>query len=723
MISFLDDLASHAADSNRNLRICLSSRHYPHISIPRGLSLTIEDEAEHDADIHLYIRKKLVKASTPKMQVLCEKLYKKSAHVFLWIVLVIPMLNGVHSDGGTTNDTIARLNEISADLDGLFADILARTSKDVGECVCLLQWVLFAFRPLKEPELYLAIHSSSPNISCIQTDQLPHALPDADDLERFLLNTSRGLVELTRAKPPVVQFIHETVRHFLMSPNGLGQLEQTLSTNLEGLSHDILKTGCITYIKSCKYTDGYRASGEGQQTFMKRLADDFPLMEYALSNMYKHADKAQACDVEQIAFINARKTAYGMWYDHHFNVWRDSIQYADIRKYHLRWPRLPLAYFLADQNLPNLLEASIATGININLRGGRYGSPLQAACVVGNLPIVKLLLRSGANVNAQGGEHRHALVAAILCQKYDITDVLRRHGAKVHEKLLSKTLGKAVSRGSRQGVQAALDSSADADCIEVADIVCLEITRGNTEVVEMLSRCGAKIQQHDVLLSAVRTRDIEMVKAVFKLGTQSHHDLTNGFALYKAAINGDIAIAQLLIESGADPNRSYTGYSTLSEAIARRKADMVQLLLDNKADLCVYDEDSPVPLMLFEEVEEVHEQAVNKLYSYCGDDLQFSLWVGDLDIAKALLSHGADVNGAPGTFGCAIEVAALSEHDELLKLVLEAGARIGGDSFSFVAKAIEDGRTERVKLYHKHAERQGCTDLLRLIVESAITLT
>lgn len=34
-------------------------------------------------------------------------------------------------------------------------------------------------------------------------------------MRRYLLNCSRDLVELTRAEPPVIQFIHETVRDFL----------------------------------------------------------------------------------------------------------------------------------------------------------------------------------------------------------------------------------------------------------------------------------------------------------------------------------------------------------------------------------------------------------------------------------------------------------------------------------------------------------------------------
>lgn len=48
MISFLVDLSVRALepDSLCQLRVCLSSRHYPHISIKKGLSLVVEEQPD-----------------------------------------------------------------------------------------------------------------------------------------------------------------------------------------------------------------------------------------------------------------------------------------------------------------------------------------------------------------------------------------------------------------------------------------------------------------------------------------------------------------------------------------------------------------------------------------------------------------------------------------------------------------------------------------------------
>lgn len=59
LISFLENLTAYA-DGCPTLRICLSSRHYPHITIKKGLSLIVERQREHDQDIEVYVQDKLI---------------------------------------------------------------------------------------------------------------------------------------------------------------------------------------------------------------------------------------------------------------------------------------------------------------------------------------------------------------------------------------------------------------------------------------------------------------------------------------------------------------------------------------------------------------------------------------------------------------------------------------------------------------------------------------
>lgn len=99
MISFLEDLVGYARQSNASLRICLSSRHYPRITIKKGLSLEVERQSEHNADIARYIQAKPKVHEPEHMSALCEAMNIKSAGIFLWVVLVIDILNQIHDQG------------------------------------------------------------------------------------------------------------------------------------------------------------------------------------------------------------------------------------------------------------------------------------------------------------------------------------------------------------------------------------------------------------------------------------------------------------------------------------------------------------------------------------------------------------------------------------------------------------------------------------------------
>lgn len=101
-------------------------------------------------------------------------------------------------------------------------------------------------RPLSPVELYLAIQSGSTFSSGEDTTTLPE-----ETVGRYLLNCSRGLTEVTRTKPPLVQFIHETVRDFLIRENGLAMIDPALTENIEAISHERLHTACLLYFDQC----------------------------------------------------------------------------------------------------------------------------------------------------------------------------------------------------------------------------------------------------------------------------------------------------------------------------------------------------------------------------------------------------------------------------------------------------------------------------------------
>lgn len=63
VVTFLELLSTDAVHAGIELRICLSSRHYPTISIRKCLQLVVEEIQEHDDDIKLYLRDRLIRAN------------------------------------------------------------------------------------------------------------------------------------------------------------------------------------------------------------------------------------------------------------------------------------------------------------------------------------------------------------------------------------------------------------------------------------------------------------------------------------------------------------------------------------------------------------------------------------------------------------------------------------------------------------------------------------
>src|SRR6266487_7018628 len=107
------------------------------------------------------------------------------------------------------------------------------------------QWVLFAVRPLKPQELYFAVHigvgqsiSTSWDADGISTSWDTDSI-SLDDMHRFVQSSSKGLAEVTKSKEPTVQFIHESVRDFLLK-DGRWKLWSTLAEQFVGHSHEIL---------------------------------------------------------------------------------------------------------------------------------------------------------------------------------------------------------------------------------------------------------------------------------------------------------------------------------------------------------------------------------------------------------------------------------------------------------------------------------------------------
>jgi hypothetical protein len=313
MVSFFEHTGELAVSASIRFYICFSSRHYPHITIRNGLDLDLDGQEGHTQDISNYLDSELKIGRSELANTIRNDVHVKAAGIFMWVVLVVRILNK-ERDSGRIHAIRRRLQSIPADLHELFTDILTRGEHNRAELITCIQWVLFARHPLKPEQLYFAILSGADPESLGEWN---HDEISMGDIQRFLLNSSKGLVEITKSKTPKVQFIHESVRDFLLKENGLGKISSVSGRDFQALSHERLKQCCITQISVAPsaYLDPSsalpKASSQDAKDLRQSVVDRFPFLEYAAQNALFHANAAGREGADQHTFVQSFPLAAG----------------------------------------------------------------------------------------------------------------------------------------------------------------------------------------------------------------------------------------------------------------------------------------------------------------------------------------------------------------------------------------------------------------------------
>jgi hypothetical protein len=273
VVGLLEDLGSKAASSPHSIRICLSSRHYPSISMARNLELVVETQPEHRKDIAIYIQDKLKDKEGHDV----EKLEMMAEGIFMWIIMVIEIINRDFDEGVTTNIETT----FSSSLDDVFLTLLEKNNRRKDQTVLMLQWVLFARVPLSPAKLYFAVIAGT-NKDGLQK----RPLPDSSKYAKFITTTSRGLVELQPSTKSIeTQFIHESVRDFLMGSKRLQLLDPQLGSHTVAVSHDRLVDCCLSYIDMIPYEDIHEHVDDS-------MLVSYPFLNYVPFALLWHAERA-----------------------------------------------------------------------------------------------------------------------------------------------------------------------------------------------------------------------------------------------------------------------------------------------------------------------------------------------------------------------------------------------------------------------------------------------
>jgi ankyrin repeat protein len=183
-----------------HLKICLSSRHYPHIKVPDCPEIVLERHNHQDI-IH-YVDSRLSPwGYDSRAHSLADRVAQKAEGVFLWVVLVIKRLNMVLDNEGTEEDLEESLRTVPKKLEDLFESLFSdfNSQTERQRAVSVVQWVLLAERPLNADEMRHAVGFSQnrPFASMEAWKRSGTGMPE--EPERCLISLrgcTRGLVEI-----------------------------------------------------------------------------------------------------------------------------------------------------------------------------------------------------------------------------------------------------------------------------------------------------------------------------------------------------------------------------------------------------------------------------------------------------------------------------------------------------------------------------------------------
>ncbi|KAK5662497.1 hypothetical protein OQA88_8409 [Cercophora sp. LCS_1] len=308
-----------------------------------------------------------------------------------------------------------KLQQIPAKLHELFRDILTRDSLNTDRLVVCIQWVMFARKPLRPEELYFAILSGTqPDIlESWNADEVTQS-----DIEKFLLSSSKGLVEITKSKIPTVQYIHESVRDFLLKERGLVGIWPELQTNFEGTSHDRLKQCCVDYVNINAIhpinSEELSVSPENGTTRRNEILRAYPFVRYAIENLFFHADSAEGAGVSQKTFLENFQLS--RW----ISV-RNTLERYPIRRYS---SNISMLYVLAESDSAHLIRClPVGSGSYLKVEQERYGLPLFASVATRSLHAFRAFLESEIETPSRGLiQDPHAAIDE-MCKTYDKASV------------------------------------------------------------------------------------------------------------------------------------------------------------------------------------------------------------------------------------------------------------------------------------------------------------
>lgn len=224
----------------------------------------------------------------------------------------------------------------------------------------------------------------------------------------------------------------------------------------------------------------------------------------------------------------------------------------------------------------NLAAADLLMKAGANVRAAnRYGvTPLWLACINGSARMVERLLNAGADPNTAMPEGDTALMTAARTGNVAAVRALLTRGARVNAQEGWKgqtALMWAAAANNAATIDALVEAGADIHARTKYRTVPQFQTGGFGRRAERNSD-ATKQSGFEALHFAVRAGAVDAIKVLLKSGATVHDTTSDGTGVLVMAIaSTHFALADFLLEQGADPNAKAQGWTPLHQIAYTRR--------------------------------------------------------------------------------------------------------------------------------------------------------
>lgn len=322
-------------------------------------------------------------------------------------------------------------------------------------------------------------------------------------------------------------------------------------------------------------------------------------------------------------------------------------------------------HWAAINDQPDTIARIIKSGVPVDMRDGQGRTALMVAAAFGNVSAAEALIAHGADIQASDAvDGNQALHFAAVAGRTGVARLLLDHGAHVdvrgpHDET---PLHYAALYGQRRMIGFLVERGSDPNATDINGIRPIQYAfrRNQDAAADLLLHLGAR---PDGLKDAVNAGDPRRVQYFLAHGADvDGRDESWSTPLHLAAATGQVAIAVMLLDAGADIEAADepAEMHPLHLAALGDHPEMARLLLDRGAKLEAGDLQGRSPLGVAAAYGKV--AVASELLTAGADPLvQDAIYhdtpihcaaaSGDVDMVKLLLSRGVDVNVRSGHDG------------------------------------------------------------------------